>query len=68
MRFNHTRQLRLRDTRARAVRNVLGNEYLIKISGTKSVNNLILVVEVRCHKVQGMTEAFSDSIIPGKFI
>ena len=60
MRFNHTHQLRLRDTRAHAMRNVLGNEYLIK--------NLILAVEVHCHKVQGMTEAFSDSIIPGKFI
>ena len=39
-----------------------------KISGTKSVSNLILAVEVHCHKVQGMTEAFFDSIIPGKFI
>ena len=39
-----------------------------KISGTKSVNNLILEVEVRCHKVQGMMEAFCDSIILGKFI
>ena len=41
---------------------------LTKISSTKSVSNLILAVEVRCHKVQGMTEAFFDSIIPGKFI
>ena len=39
-----------------------------KISSTKSVSNLILAVEVRCHKVQGMTEAFFDSLIPGKFI
>ena len=38
------------------------------ISSTKSVSNLILAVEVRCHKVQGMTEAFFDSLIPGKFI
>ena len=28
----------------------------------KSVSNLILAVEVHCHKVQGMTEAFFDSI------
>ena len=55
--------LRLRDTRVRAVRNVLGNVYLsslTKISGTKSVSNLILAVEVRCHKVQGMTEALHN--------
>ena len=39
-----------------------------KYSGTKSVSNLILAVEVRCHKVQGMMEAFFDSIILGKFI
>ena len=39
-----------------------------QISSTKSVSNLILAVEVHCHKVQGMTEAFFDSIIPGKFI
>ena len=32
------------------------------------MSNFILAVEVRCHKVQGMTEAFFDSIIPGKFI
>ena len=32
------------------------------------VSNLILAVEVHCHKVQGMTEAFFDSIILGKFI
>ena len=37
-------------------------------SGMKSVSNLILAVEVRSHKVQDMTEAFIDSIIPGKFI
>ena len=34
----------------------------------KSVRNLILEVEVRCHKVQGMTDGFFDSVIPGKFI
>ena len=34
----------------------------------KRVSNLILAVEVRCHKVQGMTEAFHYSIILGKFI
>ena len=28
----------------------------------KSVSNLILEVEVRCHKVQGMTEAFTDTL------
>ena len=42
----------------RAVRNVLGNAYLsslTKISGMNSVSNLILEVEVGCHKVQGMT-------------
>ena len=33
-----------------------------KISGTNSVSNLILAVEVRCNKVQGMTEAFFDGI------
>ena len=47
---------------------VLGNAYLrslTKTSGTNSVSNLILEVEVRCHKVQIMTEAFIDSIIPG---
>ena len=57
-------QLRLRDTRACAVLNVLGNVYLssLKISGKKSVSNLILVVEVHCHKVQGMTEAFTDML------
>ena len=27
-----------------------------------SVSNLILEVEVRCHKVQGMTEAFTDTL------
>ena len=32
------------------------------------MSNLILAVEVRCHKVQGMTEAFFDSIILGKLI
>ena len=31
-------------------------------SGTKSVSNLILAVEVCCHKVQGMTEAFTDAL------
>ena len=36
-----------------------------KISSTKSVSNLILAMEVCCHKVQGMTEAFFDSIILG---
>ena len=41
--------LMLRDTRARAVRN-------------QSVSNLILEVEVRCHKAQGMTEAFTDTL------
>ena len=29
------------------------------VRSTKSVSYLILAVEVRCHKVQGMTEAFS---------
>ena len=52
-------ELRLRDTRAHAVRNVLGN---VSILGTKSVSNLILAVEVRCHKVQGMIEAFTDTL------
>ena len=33
-----------------------------KISSTKSVSNLILAVEVHCHKVQGMTEAFTDTL------
>ena len=64
--------LRLQDTRARAVWNVLGNVYLSSLTKnleyTKSVSNLILAVEVRCHKVQGMMEAFFDGIIPGKFI
>ena len=32
-----------------------------KISTMKSVSNLILAVEVRCHKVQGMTDAFTDT-------
>ena len=39
----------------------IANVYLIflpKISSAKSVSNLILVVEVRCHKVQGMMEPF----------
>ena len=27
----------------------------------KSVSNLILEVEVHCHKVQGMMEAFTDT-------
>ena len=27
-----------------------------------SVSNLILEVEVCCHKVQGMTEAFTDTL------
>ena len=27
----------------------------------KSASKLILVVEVHCHKVQGMTEAFTDT-------
>ena len=27
-----------------------------------SVSNFILEVEVRCHKVQGMTEAFTDTM------
>ena len=53
--------LSLRDTRARAVRNVLGNAYP-KISGMNSVSNLILEVKVRGHKVQGMTEAFTDTL------
>ena len=35
---------------------------LPRISGTKSMSNLILEVEVRCHKVQGMTEAFTDTL------
>ena len=51
--------------------NALGNVYLsslTKNSSAKNVSNLILAVEVRCHKVQGMTEAFFDSIIPGEFI
>ena len=26
------------------------------------MSNLILAVEVRCHKVQGMTEAFTDTL------
>ena len=26
------------------------------------MSNLILEVEVRCHKVQGMTEAFTDTL------
>ena len=41
------------------------NVYLIlltKILGTKRVSNLILAVEMRCHKVQGMTEAFTDTL------
>ena len=54
--------LRLRVTHVYAVRNVLGNVYLSSISGTKSVSNLILAVEVRCHKVKGMTEAFTDTL------
>ena len=33
-----------------------------KIPGTKNVSNLILAVEVRCHKVQGMTETFTDTL------
>ena len=55
--------------RARAVQNVNVLEMYIlnfsnpKISSTKSVSNFILVVEVRCHKVQGMTEVFLSSII-----
>ena len=35
---------------------------LCEMYSTKSVSNLILAVEVRCHKVQGVTEAFFDSI------
>ena len=63
--------LRLRDTCARAVRNALGNVYLISL--TKNLwyeqhEQLDSGVEVRCHKVQGMTEAVFDSIIPGKLI
>ena len=50
-------RLRDMDTRARAVGNVLE-----MYTSTKSVSNLILAVEVRCHKVQGMTEAFSDTL------
>ena len=61
-------QLRLQDTRAHTVRNVAIGKSILKISDTKSVSNLILAAEVRCHKVQGMTKAFFDSIIPGKFI
>ena len=41
------------------MRNVL--EVHAKFS-TKSVSNLILAVEVRCHKVQGMMEAFMDTL------
>ena len=39
-----------------------------RLYSTKSVTNLILAVEVRCHKVHGITEAFFDSIILGKLI
>ena len=35
--------------------------FLTKISSTKSVSNLILAVEVHCHKVQGTTEVFMDT-------
>ena len=48
-----------------AVRNVLevhAEFFLAKISGMKSMSNLILAVEVCCHKVQGMTEAFTDTL------
>ena len=47
------------------MRKVLGNVHLISLTKNlwyKSVSNLILVVEVRCHKVQGMTEAFTDTL------
>ena len=50
-----TTNLRLRDTRACAVPNVLE---MYTNQKSKSVSNLILAVEVRCLKVQGMTEAF----------
>ena len=33
-----------------------------KSLGTKSVSNLILTLEVCCHKLQGMTEAFTDTV------
>ena len=45
-----------------AVRNVLEVYAEPKISSTKSVSNLILAVEVRCQKVQGKTEAFTDML------
>ena len=47
-----------------AVRNVevYAEFFLAKISGMKSMSNLILAVEVCCHKVQGMTEAFTDTL------
>ena len=63
-------KLKVTDTRVHAVQNVLGNVYLSSltsltkklISGTNSVSNLILEVEVHCHKVQGMTEAFTNTL------
>ena len=67
MQFHNSCQLRLRDTRTHAMRNVLEvhAEFLypkIKIFSTKSVSNFILVVEVHCHNLQGMMEAFTGTL------
>ena len=54
--------LRLWDTHACAVRNVLGSSLTKNLWYTNRLSNLILEVEVRCHKVQGMTEAFTNTL------
>ena len=54
--------LRLRDTRARAVQNVLGNVYLRSLTKNLWYKQRELEVEVRCHKVEGMTEAFTNTL------
>ena len=52
--------LRLRDTRVRAVRNVLGNVYLISLTKNLWYKERLDSGgggAVRCHKVQGIMEA-----------
>ena len=49
--------------RAKCTRRLVHAEFFKpKISSMKSVSNLILAVEVHCHRVQGMTEAFTDTL------
>ena len=47
---------------ARSVLEVHAEFLWPKISSMKSMSNVILAVDVRCHKLHGATEAFMDTL------